>query len=147
MFGFSFSEVVLIGVVTLIAVGPQRLPSMLNNLGVWIRRLRNMTVEVRKQTGIDEILRAEGLHGGLNELRTLMRGGGGFMPPGPSAPQVRRPIDDPYRSVDIDVIREYPPDGPDSLGALPDDLVPSSDEPVVSSGEAPLAKQEPPAAP
>lgn len=69
VFGFSFSEVVLIAVVALVAVGPQRLPGMLRNFGTWMRKIRKMTTEVRQQTGIDEMLRAEGLHGGLNELR------------------------------------------------------------------------------
>jgi sec-independent protein translocase protein TatB len=124
VFGFSFSEVVLIGVVTLVAVGPQRLPGMLRNFGAWMRKLRKMTTEVRQQTGIDEMLRAEGLHGGLNELRSLMRGGGGIPAP---APVPQRPIEDPYGGIEFDVTQEYPPEGPDAQGALPDDLI--ADEP------------------
>jgi sec-independent protein translocase protein TatB len=125
VFGFSFSEVVLIGVVTLVAVGPQRLPGMLKNFGQWMKKLRKMTTEVRQQTGIDDMLRAEGLHGGLTELRSLMRGGGGIAP----APVAQyRPPEDPYKHIDIDSSREYPPEGPDALGALPDDLV-MNDEP------------------
>ena len=119
MFGFSFSEVLLIGVVTLVAVGPQRLPGMLRNFGTWMRKLRKMTTDVRQQTGIDDMLRAEGLHGGLNELRSLMRGGGGIPAP---APMPQRPIDDPYGGIEFDVTQEYPPEGPDAMGALPDDL-------------------------
>jgi sec-independent protein translocase protein TatB len=121
LFGFSFSEVVLIGVVTLVAVGPQRLPGMLRNFGIWMRKLRKMTTDVRKQTGIDEMLRAEGLHGGLTELRSLMRGAPA---PAPApAPVPYRPPDDPYGGIEFDVTREYPPEGPDALGALPDDLM------------------------
>src|SRR3546814_4534998 len=52
-----------------------------SDLGNWIRKLRKMTIDVRAQTGIDDILRAEGLHGGLSErseehtseLQSLMR--------------------------------------------------------------------------
>jgi sec-independent protein translocase protein TatB len=69
VFGLSFFEVVVIGIVALLAVGPRRLPAMLRDLGNWIRKLRKMTIDVRAQTGIDDILRAEGLHGGLSELR------------------------------------------------------------------------------
>ncbi len=130
MFGFSFSEVVLIGVVTLIAVGPKRLPGLLRDLAKWIRKLRKMTTEVRKQTGIDEMLRAEGLHGGLNELRSLMRGGGiGIPAPAPAPVRIPSPPEDPYSHLDMDVSREYPPEGPDSKGALPDDLTASDDAP------------------
>ena len=117
MFGLSFSEVVLIGVVALVAVGPQRLPGMLKNFGQWMRKLRKMTTEVRAQTGIDDLLRAEGLHGGLSELRSLMRGHA----PAPSP--VYRPYDDPYHNLEIDISREYPPEGVDANGALPEDLV------------------------
>jgi sec-independent protein translocase protein TatB len=126
VFGFSFSEVVLIGVVTLVAVGPQRLPGMLKNLGQWIKKIRKMTTEVRAQTGIDDMLRAEGLNGGLNELRSLMRGGGGA----PAPVQPYRAPEDPYKHIDIDNSREYPPEGPDAMGALPDDLTAADDEPV-----------------
>lgn len=130
MFGFSFSEVVLIGVVTLVAVGPKRLPGLLRDLAKWIRKLRKMTTDVRQQTGIDDLLRAEGLHGGLNELRGLMRGGG--FPAPVATPQIRipSPPEDPYSHLDMDVAREYPPEGPDSKGALPDDLTASDDAPA-----------------
>jgi sec-independent protein translocase protein TatB len=138
VFGFSFSEVVLIGVVTLVAVGPQRLPGMLKNFGQWMKKLRKMTTEVRQQTGIDDMLRAEGLQGGLTELRSLMRGGGGA-----PAPVVHhRPPEDPYKHVDFDASREYPPEGPDSKGALPDDLVMHA-EPTPAPAEPTPAPAEP----
>ncbi|HWP06764.1 MAG TPA: hypothetical protein VNN72_13520 [Polyangiaceae bacterium] len=140
MFGFSFSEVVLIGVVTLVAVGPQRLPGLLKNLATWIRKLRKMTTDVRQQTGIDELLRQEGLHGGLNELRTIMRGGGAPAP----APAPYRPPEDPYGHIEIDISREYPPEGPDAKGAIPDDL--AADAPGVTAPVATTAPL-PPAAP
>lgn len=108
----------MIAVVALLAVGPRRLPGMLRDLGNWIRKLRKMTTDVRAQTGIDDILRAEGLSGGLNELRSLMRGGA---PAAPAAPYYR-PHDDPNQ-IEIDASREYPPEGADAKGAIPDDLV------------------------
>jgi hypothetical protein len=98
---------------------------------------------VRQQTGIDEMLRAEGLHGGLNELRSLMRGGGGPLA-APAAPPTPRyqPPDDPYHHIDIDVSREYPPDGPDSKGALPDDLT-QDDAPRIASDALATASDAP----
>jgi sec-independent protein translocase protein TatB len=125
--GFSFSELVVIGVVALVAVGPQRLPGMLRSLGQWMRKIRKMTTEVRAQTGIDDMLRAEGLHGGLNELRSLMRTGpGAFVGSAPAAAPFRPP-EDPYANIEIDATHEYPPEGPDAKGALPDDLVPTEE--------------------
>lgn len=134
MFGFSFGEFVLICVVALVAVGPQKLPGLLRTLGEWIRKARNILHDMRAQSGIDEILRAEGLHGGLNELRHLVRtntafptdlmtsvGAASAPAAAPSVPA--SPVEDPYGGVDIDPSKEYPPEGADSYGALPDDLV------------------------
>jgi len=129
----------MICVVALIAVGPKKLPGMLHTLGQWLRKIRNLTSEVRSQTGIDDLLRAEGLHGGLNELRGLLRGGHAnpFEPPRPAAvaAPVHVPIEDPYANLEIDVSREYPLEGADSYGALPDDLL--DDHAPKSEGEHP----------
>jgi len=124
VFGFSFGELLVICVVALIAVGPKKLPGMLQTLGQWLRKIRNLTVEVRNQTGIDDLLRSEGLHGGLNELRGLLRGNHSVPFEAPIAqPAPRASIEDPYANVDIDVSREYPQEGADAHGALPDDLL------------------------
>ncbi|MEO8900608.1 MAG: twin-arginine translocase TatA/TatE family subunit [Polyangiaceae bacterium] len=125
MFGFSFGELLVICVVALIAVGPKKLPGMLQTLGQWLRKLRNITTEVRNQTGIDDLLRSEGLHGGLNELRGLLRGGHAtpFEPPQPQPLVTHTFHEDPYANMDIDASREYPFEGADSYGALPDDLL------------------------
>ena len=117
----------MICVVALVAVGPQKLPGMLKTMGQWIRKLRNLTNEVRSQTGIDDLLRSEGIHGGLNELRGLLRGNHGHVPFDPPQSALPAPprteLEDPYANVDIDVSREYPLEGADAYGALPDDLI------------------------
>ena len=158
MFGFSFGELLVICVVALIAVGPKKLPGMLHTLGMWIRKLRNMTTDVRKQTGIDELLRAEGLHGGLNELRGLLRVNLNhdlsFDSPRvttPTATHVPDPTpvsvahaEDPYFVGENDESREYPQEGADSYGALPDDLL--DDTPTANAGAAPPTDMAAPAA-
>ncbi len=127
MFGFSFGELLVICVVALIAVGPKKLPAMLQTLGQWLRKIRNLTVEVRHQTGIDDLLRSEGMTGGLSELRGLLRGHHGVSFEAQAQPQPQptphATIEDPYAHVEIDVSREYPHEGADSYGALPDDLI------------------------
>jgi Tat protein translocase TatB subunit len=72
--GVSFSEIVMIAIVALVVVGPRRLPEILGQMGRWVAKIRRMTTEVRKQTGIDEILREEGISGGINELRATSSG-------------------------------------------------------------------------
>ena len=155
MFGFSFSELLMICVVALIAVGPKKLPGMLHSLGQFIRKMRNMSNDVRNQTGIDQLLRAEGLHGGLNELRGLLRINHGisFDPPHVSTPApsepiggqsissepiVHAPIDDPYAHMDIDSTREYPLEGADAYGALPDDLLEGEPRVAAKADEEPV---------
>jgi sec-independent protein translocase protein TatB len=126
VFGISLSEVVMIALVALIVVGPQKLPGMLRNLGQWVRKIRQMTTEVRAQTGIDDILRQEGIDGGIAELRNLIRGDLSALSrarhhePEPAA-------EDPYADAyELDRTREYPAEGVDASGALPDDLVDDS---------------------
>jgi sec-independent protein translocase protein TatB len=122
VFGISFTEMLVVALVALIVVGPQKLPKMLRTLGEWIAKVRRITSEVRAQTGIDDILRAEGLTGGLNELRSMMRGdfGRGHVHP----PEPVRVSNDPYADLaSDDTTREYPLEGADAYGALPDDLM------------------------
>ena len=134
MFGFSFSELLVICVVALIAVGPKKLPGMLKTLGQWLRKLRNLTNDVRSQTGIDDLLRNEGINGGLNELRGLLRGNHGvhFDPPHVPTP-AHTPIEDPYANMDLDTSREYPLEGADAHGALPDDLIDDEEPPTTAA--------------
>jgi sec-independent protein translocase protein TatB len=124
VFGISFTEIAVIAVVALIVVGPHKLPGLLRTAGEWARKLRRLTTEVRAQTGIDDILRNEGIDGGLNELRSMMRGDLGAVARTRHAAYEPSPPPDPYREViDTDTSREYPPEGPDAYGMLADDLV------------------------
>jgi len=116
----------VLGTVALLVLGPDKLPGMLRTLGQWLAKLRKLTSEVRYQSGIDDVLRAEGLDGGLNELRGLMRGGlsGSVLSHAASAAQQpSRPSLDHFIP---DKSREYPVEGVDAYGALPEDLVPGA---------------------
>lgn len=127
MFGISLTEIVVIALVALVFVGPQKLPKMLRTLGEWIAKVRSLTTQVRQQTGIDEILRQEGIDGGLSELRSIMRGD--LSSVGRSRSRASRPASDPYEeSIEYDRSRENPVEGPDAYGALPDDLLLDEDE-------------------
>ena len=128
MFGVSFPELLVLGTVALLVLGPEKLPGMLRTMGQWLAKLRRLTTEVRHQSGIDDVLRAEGFDGGLNELRSMVRGGGGSA----YAPPVRQPTPEHFVP---DKSREYPIEGPDAYGALPEDLL------------APAAPPAPPALP
>lgn len=126
MFGFSFSELIVVIVVALVVIGPKELPKMLRKLGKWAGQLRRMASELRAQSGIDDALRTEGLADDIAEIRKLARGEldavqRSVVDTGASA----RPADPPAFSPDFYVIRdrEYPRDGADAYGALPDNAI------------------------
>lgn len=68
MFGVGFWEMLVIAVLVLIAVGPDRLPSMIKSLARTYRQLRRTADELRASSGIDDLLRDEELRE-LAELR------------------------------------------------------------------------------
>ncbi|MBX7274689.1 Sec-independent protein translocase protein TatB [Pseudomonas sp. ERGC3:05] len=61
MFGISFSELLLVGLVALLVLGPERLPGAARTAGLWIGRLKRsfnaIKQEVEREIGADEIRR------------------------------------------------------------------------------------------
>ncbi|ERI50773.1 hypothetical protein N878_07870 [Pseudomonas sp. EGD-AK9] len=61
MFDIGFTELILIGVVALLVLGPERLPSAVRTAGLWIGQARrsfaNIRSEVEREIGADEIRR------------------------------------------------------------------------------------------
>jgi sec-independent protein translocase protein TatB len=49
MFDISWSELLLIGVVALVAIGPKELPTVLRTVGQWMGKLRRMAAEFQSQ--------------------------------------------------------------------------------------------------
>lgn len=99
MFGIGFFEMVVIGGLVLVAVGPDRLPGMLKQLAKMYRQFRRTADEVRSSTGIDQLLRDEELRE-LADLRKqkidLLGSGkltgakpGAHVPGKPGAPAVK----------------------------------------------------------
>jgi sec-independent protein translocase protein TatB len=59
MFDIGFSEIVLIMVIALIVVGPERLPRLARSTGLWIGKIRSLVASVKAE--IDHELAAEEL--------------------------------------------------------------------------------------
>ena len=61
MFGISFSELLLVGLVALLVLGPERLPGAARTAGLWVGRLTRsfnaIKQEVEREIGADEIRR------------------------------------------------------------------------------------------
>lgn len=61
MFDISFFELLVVGIVGLIVIGPERLPGTVRTCALWIGRIKRSLMETRreleKQIGADEIRR------------------------------------------------------------------------------------------
>jgi sec-independent protein translocase protein TatB len=61
MFDIGFTELLLIGIVALVVLGPERLPGAVRTAGLWIGRIKRsfsaIKAEVEREIGADEIRR------------------------------------------------------------------------------------------
>jgi sec-independent protein translocase protein TatB len=76
MFDVGFWELVLIMMVALLVVGPERLPELAHTLGLWINRARRIVGEVRgeveRELRVEEVKRAMQQQGAeLDEMKKL----------------------------------------------------------------------------
>jgi sec-independent protein translocase protein TatB len=123
VFGFSFGELVVLVVVAIVVIGPKDLPKVLRTLGQWSGKLRRMASELRHQSGIDDVLRTEGLTEDLNEIRKLARGELDTIGRAATVSAVDNgPALSSYEGgmISVDRDREQPREGPDTGNALPD---------------------------
>jgi sec-independent protein translocase protein TatB len=165
--GFSLGEIILFLIVGLIVVGPRRLPGLMRTAGQWVARLRRMSTDLRSQSGIDDLIRQEGLEQHLTELRSLSRmnvvdtliAPAGAASAAPAIPATRPALGNLAARKRAEPLREreYPLVGCDACGALPDDALPyipprphAPVEPVDAQGLRPVepgSAPEPPEAP
>ena len=173
MFGLGFGEFVVLVLVAVVVLGPKEMPRYLRKAGQFAGQLRRMAYEMRTKSGIDEVLRTEGIDRDIAEIRRLARGEiGGVVsavrsvtngarfddlghspyppqpPPfaavAPLGPTAAVPLLLAARPLVVDAEREYPREGADSYGALPEDstvypgaLAPSplADDPLYARGD------------
>ncbi|AKT40922.1 Sec-independent protein translocase protein TatB [Chondromyces crocatus] len=164
MFGFSFGEILVLVIVGIVVVGPRKLPQMMRTLGQWVSKIRRMSTDLRAQSGIDDLIRQEGLERELRELRSLSRvnvietlvnpvsgaatagavASAAPRLPTPAAPPIHDATtyeDDDDEDDGIKPIREreYPALGCDAYGAFPDDAEPYTGAFGEASPPAPAA--------
>ena len=173
MFGLSFGEFVVLVLVAVVVLGPKEMPRYLRKAGQFAGQLRRMAYEMRTKSGIDEVLRTEGIDRDIAEIRRLARGEIGgvvsavrsvtngarfddlghspYPPQPPPSPAVAPPAPAAVplliaaRPLVVDGEREYPRDGADSYGALPEDSTaypealppsPLADDPLYARGDS-----------
>lgn len=161
VFGLSFTEIVVLLLVAVVVIGPRQLPVMLRTAGRWVTKLRRMAFDMREQSGIDDILRNEGLEQDIRQLRALMRKGNvldalaidvdaeiarGARPRPTRAEGTVSPQDDDMDMRD----REYPTAGVDAYGLVTEDVDPyraAAEEAELDAEEAELAAGQAPEEP
>lgn len=133
MFGLSIGEIILLLVVGIVVVGPRNLPTMMRTVGQWIAKLRRMSHDLRSQSGIDELIRLEGLEREVQELRALSRMNVVETLISPTVAAVPQAAPSSFKALENKRIeplreREYPLIGCDAGEALPDDAIPYTPE-------------------
>ncbi|MGH7435475.1 MAG: Sec-independent protein translocase protein TatB, partial [Polyangiaceae bacterium] len=74
MFGLGFGELLVVMIVAVVVLGPKDLPRYMRKAGELAAQLRRLAFDMREKSGIDEVLRAEGLDRDIAEIRRLARG-------------------------------------------------------------------------
>lgn len=99
MFGIGFWELVVLLVIGLIVVGPQRLPAFARETARWVRRVRRFTTdarrEIERELALDE---ADQFKRKLGEMDRLMR----------DAPD-RQPGNQPEQPI-VEAVNDTPPE-------------------------------------
>jgi sec-independent protein translocase protein TatB len=71
MFGIGFGELIIIVIVFIVAVGPDKLPTLMKTVGKTIKTVRETSRDLRASIGIDELMREDYLRDRPKPLRAL----------------------------------------------------------------------------
>ena len=150
MFEIGFWEMVMVGVVALIVVGPERLPGLARTAGHWIGKARRMFAEVKADVDRE-------LH--LEEIRQSIRQSADLNPVQDVADQVKAIRNDLQAEFDDPgpppgwqpgQVSAPPPPGwrpPDSASPVPVSLQKPETVPLPVIAPAPASTTPPPSAP
>ena len=138
MFDIGFSELLLIALVTLLVMGPERLPQAVRSISLWLGRLKQMLASARRdleqEVGMDDIrqqLHNEQVMRELNESRGHLEES---YNQAASASQLN-PLADEEPSA--------PNDEEPSAQNNEEPSAPNDEEPSASPNKKPLADKEP----
>ncbi|MBD8191842.1 Sec-independent protein translocase subunit TatB [Pseudomonas fluorescens] len=136
MFGISFSELLLVGLVALLVLGPERLPGAARTAGLWIGRLKRsfnaIKQEVEREIGADEIRRQ--LHN--EHILSLEQ----------EARKILSPVQEPARPVEPVAEHSIAP-AVEPAPAAPIPTAPTEPAPTPAASPAPHDPTLPPRAP
>jgi sec-independent protein translocase protein TatB len=150
MFEIGWSELLLIGIVALIAIGPKELPTVLRTLGQWMSKLRRMASEFQSQ--FQEAMReAEmaDLKKQVDEMTSQAQSYANFDP----VSEVRRELESTQQQIESAMVNPTDaatPSPPVAADTSPADAAPATDAAPPSPAVAPstdAAAPSPAAAP
>lgn len=142
MFEIGFWEMVLVGVVAMIVVGPERLPGLARTAGLWLGKARRMVADVKAE--VDRELHLEEIKQSLREQGHLTE-----------INDIKQDLANRVKAIQQDIQAEFddpgPPPGwqPGAVSAPPppDWKLPAADSPVEESPVVSLQKPAPPLPP
>ncbi len=123
----GFNEIVILGVLALIVVGPKDLPLLFRKLGQWTAKLRGMAQEFR--TGFDELARQAELDELRKEVDALRRT--------TSLQEIGRDLSRPLPTLEDYAGISSPPVAPPPIAPPPE--TPALTAPEESTAVAPVA--------
>jgi len=138
MFDISWSEIILIGVVALIVIGPKELPGTLRLLGQWMTKVRRMAGEFQNQ--FQEAIREAELHDlkkEVDEMATQATKYTNFDP----LDDVRKEVEGAMSTFDAKVA-----EGPTSVTTTSSEVHASAEPGTPAALGVPTAEAMPPAA-
>jgi len=139
MFDIAFSEMLVIGVVALVVIGPERLPKVARTLGHLFGRLQRYVAQVKtdinREMEVAELTKVKAEFEGAarefeRDLETKMQ-------------EAERDI----RAVESDIERQLKPAEPAPLAASPEPVPEAAPAPATASPQLELAIDEPVGAP
>lgn len=135
MFDIGGLELMLIAIVSLLILGPERLPEMLRTLGLWLGRLRrsftSVKAEIEKEIGMDEVRRQLHNEAVMEEMKRIER-------------EVQASVDD--AKIDPNLVSgdAGAQTAPSTGDAVPEDATESTESSGDETAVQPAAASEPP---
>jgi sec-independent protein translocase protein TatB len=140
MFDISWGELLLIGVVALVVIGPKELPTVLRTVGQWTAKLRRMASEFQSQ--FHEAMREaemSDLKKQVDELTSHAHSYANFDP----VSEVRKELESTQQQIESSLAAKPTADAPSSPAPAASPELPS---PAVQASSSPVGS-EPAAAP
>ena len=141
MFDIGFSELLVIAVVALVVLGPERLPKAARFAGLWVRRARNQWDSVKQE--LERELHAEDIKRQMQDVRQSMQETGNELrASGEAARRHAQTLDASGRALAEEVRGDAPIQATASAGGSASDPAPPEPlviDPALDGMNAPVA--------